>query len=44
VPRATSNLVLSYVRQAVRCSVEPRRFLFEMGLETAEEKRASFIS
>jgi DNA helicase-2/ATP-dependent DNA helicase PcrA len=44
VTRATSNLMLSYVRKAARFSVEPSRFLFEMGLETAEEKRASFIS
>jgi DNA helicase-2/ATP-dependent DNA helicase PcrA len=44
VTRATSNLILSYVRQAVRCSVEPSRFLFEMGLASAEEKRAAFIS
>jgi hypothetical protein len=38
VPRATHNLVLSYVRQAVRSPVEPSQFLAEMGAGKAEAK------
>jgi DNA helicase-2/ATP-dependent DNA helicase PcrA len=44
VTRATHNLMLSYVRQAVRSPVEPSQFLAEMGVGKAEEKRAGAIS
>jgi DNA helicase-2/ATP-dependent DNA helicase PcrA len=44
VTRATANLVFSYVRQAVRSKVEPSQFLAELGLDEAEEKRATFIT
>jgi DNA helicase-2/ATP-dependent DNA helicase PcrA len=44
VTRATHNLTLSYVRQAVRSPVEPSQFLAEMGVGKAEEKRAGAIS
>jgi DNA helicase-2/ATP-dependent DNA helicase PcrA len=44
VTRATSNLVLSYVRQTVRSKVEPSQFLAEMGLSEGEEKRAGYLS
>jgi DNA helicase-2/ATP-dependent DNA helicase PcrA len=44
VTRATHNLILSYVRQAVRCPVEPSQFLLELGAGRAEEKRAGAIS
>lgn len=44
VTRATSNLVISYVRHAVRSKVEPSQFIAEMGLASAEEKRAKALS
>jgi DNA helicase II / ATP-dependent DNA helicase PcrA len=44
VTRATSNLIVSYVRHAVRSKVEPSQFIEEMGLEEAEEKRAKALS
>ncbi|HJZ56650.1 MAG TPA: hypothetical protein VKE74_16910, partial [Gemmataceae bacterium] len=40
VTQATSNLIVSYVRHAVRSRVEPGQFLAGMGLADAEEKRA----
>lgn len=40
ITRATSNLVISYVRQVVRSKVDPGQYLAEMGLIEAEEKRA----
>lgn len=43
VTRATHNLLLSYVRQAVRVQVEPSQFLNEMGLGKGDEKRAKMI-
>lgn len=43
VTRASSNLVLSYVRTVVGQSVEPSQFLSEMGLVSATERRATFI-
>ncbi len=42
--RATHNLILSYVRQAVRSPVEPSQFLREMGLDKGEEKRSTSIT
>ena len=44
VTRATSNLIVSYVRHAVRSRVEPSQFIEEMGLRDAEEKRAKVLS
>jgi DNA helicase II / ATP-dependent DNA helicase PcrA len=44
VTRATHNLLLSYVRQAVRVAVEPSQFLGEMGLGKGSEKRATLLS
>lgn len=44
VTRATSNLIVSFVRHAVRSKVEPSQFIAEMGLEDAEEKRAKVLS
>ncbi len=44
VTRATSNLVVSFVRHAVRSRVEPSQFIEEMGLKDAEEKRAKVLS
>jgi DNA helicase-2/ATP-dependent DNA helicase PcrA len=46
VTRATSNLVISYVRTAVRCPVEPSQFIAELGLDpaAAEEKRGRYLS
>src|SRR5262245_17211287 len=44
VTRATSNLVVSFVRHAVRSRVEPSQFIAEMGLKDAEEKRAKVLS
>ncbi len=43
VTRTTSNLIVSYVRHAVRSKVEPSQFIAEMGLEGAEEKRAKAL-
>ncbi len=40
ITRATSNLVISYVRQAMRSRVDPSQLLAEMGLIEAEEMRA----
>ena len=44
VTRATSNLIVSFVRHAVRSKVEPSQFIDEMGLKDAEEKRAKVLS
>jgi DNA helicase-2/ATP-dependent DNA helicase PcrA len=44
VTRATSNLIVSYVRNAVGSKVEPSQFIAEMGLVEAEEKRAKVLS
>ena len=44
VTRATSNLIVSYVRQVVRSKVDPSQFLGEMGLYDAEEKRAGLMA
>jgi DNA helicase-2/ATP-dependent DNA helicase PcrA len=44
VTRATANLVVSFVRHAVRSKVEPSQFIEEMGLTGAEEKRAKVLS
>jgi len=44
VTRATSNLIVSFVRHAVRSRVEPSQFIEEMGLKGAEEKRAKVLS
>jgi DNA helicase-2/ATP-dependent DNA helicase PcrA len=44
VTRATSNLIVSFVRHAVRSKVEPSQFIAEMGLKDAEEKRAKVLS
>jgi DNA helicase-2/ATP-dependent DNA helicase PcrA len=44
VTRATSNLILSYVRKAERSKVVPSQFLAEMGLVEAEEKRAGLMA
>jgi superfamily I DNA/RNA helicase len=44
VTRAMSNLVVSYVRRAVRSEVEPSQFIGEMGLSGAEEKRARVLT
>jgi hypothetical protein len=44
VTRATSTLIVSYVRHAVRSKVEPSQFIAEMGLESAEEKRAKVLT
>jgi len=44
VTRPTANLILSYVRHAVRTKVEPSPFLLELGLTEAEEKRAGSIA
>ena len=44
VTRATSNLIVSFVRYAVRSKVEPSQFIAEMGLNEAEEKRAKALS
>jgi DNA helicase-2/ATP-dependent DNA helicase PcrA len=44
VTRATSNLIVSFVRNAVRSRVEPSQFIKEMGLTGAEEKRAKVLS
>jgi superfamily I DNA/RNA helicase len=44
ITRATSNLIVSYVRNAVRSKVEPSQFIEEMGLKHAEEKRAKVLS
>jgi len=44
ITRATSNLIVSYVRNAVRSKVEPSQFIEEMGLNHAEEKRAKVLS
>ena len=41
--RATSNLIISYVRNAVRSRVEPSQFIRELGPATTSEKRAKFI-
>jgi DNA helicase-2/ATP-dependent DNA helicase PcrA len=41
VTRPTANLVLSYVRQAVREKVVPSQFLSEMGLGEGRERRAT---
>jgi DNA helicase-2/ATP-dependent DNA helicase PcrA len=38
--RVTSNLILSYVRNAARAKVERSQFLDEMAFEAGEEKRA----
>jgi DNA helicase-2/ATP-dependent DNA helicase PcrA len=39
ITRASANLVLSYVRSACACQVEPSRFLYEAGLLTKPERR-----
>jgi len=44
VTRATSNLIVSFVRHAVRSMVEPSQFIEKMGLKEAEEKRAKVLS
>jgi superfamily I DNA/RNA helicase len=44
VTQATSNLIVSFVRHAVRSRVEPSQFIEEMGLRDAEEKRANVLS
>ena len=44
VTRATSNLIVSFVRNAVRSRVEPSQFIEEMGLKDAEEKRAKVLT
>jgi DNA helicase-2/ATP-dependent DNA helicase PcrA len=44
ITRATSNLIVSFVRHAVRSRVEPSQFIEEMGLKDAEEKRARVLS
>jgi DNA helicase-2/ATP-dependent DNA helicase PcrA len=44
VTRATSNLIVSFVRHAVRSKVEPSQFIEEMGLKDAEEKRAKVLA
>src|SRR5947209_4679823 len=44
VTRATSNLIVSFVRNAVRSKVEPSQFVAEMGLKDAEEQRATVLS
>jgi DNA helicase-2/ATP-dependent DNA helicase PcrA len=44
ITRATSNLIVSFVRHAVRSKVEPSQFITEMGLAVAEEKRAKVIA
>lgn len=41
VTRPTANLVLSYVRQAVRERVAPSQFLAEMGMGEGRERRAA---
>jgi superfamily I DNA/RNA helicase len=41
--RATSELGISFVRNAVRCPVEPSQFLEEIGLTGAVEKRAALL-
>jgi superfamily I DNA/RNA helicase len=40
VTRPTANLIVSYVRQAVREKVAPSQFLVEMGLGEGRERRA----
>jgi DNA helicase-2/ATP-dependent DNA helicase PcrA len=40
ITRPTANLVVSYVRQAVREKVTPSQFLLEMGLGEGRERRA----
>ena len=42
--RASSNLVLSYVRTAVREKVEPSQFLEESGAGIGHEKRAGALA
>jgi len=44
VTRAVSNLIVSFVRHAVRSKVGPSQFIEEMGLKQAEEKRAKTLS
>ncbi|HZQ53140.1 MAG TPA: ATP-dependent helicase [Bryobacteraceae bacterium] len=43
VTRPTHNLIISYVRQAIREKVDASQFLIEIGLGKAEEKRAAAI-
>jgi DNA helicase-2/ATP-dependent DNA helicase PcrA len=43
VTRPTANLIISYVRHAVREAVTPSQFLTEMGLGDGRERRASTI-
>lgn len=43
ITRAASNLIISFVRNAVGARVDRSQFIREMGLTTAEEKRASLI-
>ncbi|MEP7273760.1 MAG: ATP-dependent helicase, partial [Acidobacteriota bacterium] len=43
ITRVASNLVLSYVRNAVGSRVDRSQFLEEMGLTLAEEKRAALL-
>ena len=40
VTRPMSNLIISYVREAVGFKIDPSQFIAEMGLTDAEEKRA----
>jgi DNA helicase II / ATP-dependent DNA helicase PcrA len=44
ITRASSNLMLSYVRSAVGDRVDRSQFISEMGLTQAEEKRAGLIA
>jgi DNA helicase-2/ATP-dependent DNA helicase PcrA len=44
VTRATSNLILLYVRHAVRSKVDASQFLAEMGLVDGVEKRVGYLS
>lgn len=44
VTRVASNLVLSFVRNAVGARVDRSQFIAEMGMTKAEEKRATLIA
>lgn len=44
ITRAASNLIVSFVRNAVGSRVDRSQFITESGLSTAEEKRASLIA
>jgi DNA helicase-2/ATP-dependent DNA helicase PcrA len=44
ITRVKSNLFISYVRNAVGENVDPSQFIFELGLEKGQEKRATFIN